>query len=407
MKKLLFRLAPRVAVSAVAFTLFAGSPAFGQDGAAAAPAAAAASAPAAAGTGKALSMLPAESDVVFALNLGAFSNQQSLLSYFPRQDLEKMVAEEVAKQGTPKPTSATEAAMRLVLLPGLSAKVSNLAAAANVDITGQTEPKDNAVISGTFTKAELTEAAKSLGATAGTGDVLVIPGEGTASFQVSFPAEGVAAVSAGAEFGEAVKKNAAAGSGLGAANSVFTKTLTASGTPDVMIYVPGEAVRRTAGADPMAAMMMAPLLKADGLLLALRPGTTPVAELTASFPDQQNALLGQQFFEQGLQAIKANITASAQNIQDPAQKAEIDNAMQKINQLKVTSEGNAAKVTFAITELPDREQFRQDVLAKVKEALEGGGLPGLGGPGGPGGPPPAGQPQPAMEMQMPAQPSGT
>jgi hypothetical protein len=353
---------------------------------------------------QALGMLPKEAGVAMALDLSAFANQQSLLSYVPRAEVEQMVAKELQEPGNPAPTSSLEAAMKIAFMPGMSGKVSAIAMGFAPDTTTASAPAVPAdpsqgteylVLLGSFTKAELGPQLKPLGIKPGpTPETALLPSASGKDYFISLPADGTVLISQKQDWIANAKTISESRSGLTASGSSFINTYQSVGgaMPDVLLYVDGGMLKQAAQSDPGAAMMMAPLLTVKGLMLSLQPGDQPQVQLTAAYADAQQAQFGAEFFRQGIQMMKgfAQQAMAGQVQQDPAMKAQMDETMKLIDSLQVSSSDSAAKVQYKITELPDREEAKKAILEGMEGVMSGNMMPMqpgmMGGPSMSGGP---------------------
>lgn len=366
-----------LAATAAVCLLMSGGAVMAEEAAAPAAAAPAAAGPAAGAPNLAqtVALLPRAANVTVALNVAGFDNPRSLLSYVPRADLEKLILEDLEKEGGkfPAPNAAAELAGHFLFNSGLGGGFSALAVGMYVDPTTGAPPQEAVVLTGSFKAAELgPKLAASHGVTAGAnGGTATVTGAEGNTFHLAMPRDGVLLIS------ENQSWVASGGQGGLTENDGFRRSWASLGTnvPDAFVWADVALLRQAASENPMIAMFAGPVLSSNGVLLTLDPGDVPTASLLLSFNDAQGSQMGVMFFQQLIEMGKAQLAGMAG---DPQMAEQLGPAMKALNELRTSSDDRSARLIMRLTELPSREEVRQSMLENAREAMSGNlpvGLP--------------------------------
>jgi hypothetical protein len=333
---------------------------------------------ASASVGKAAGLLPGDCDVVFALSLKAMDDPQSLLSFVPRAELEKMAFESLQSEGgiTGVSESAAVAASKLAFLGSQTGSRTDFMAVGtrSSDAGGAQPPRTMTVLLGEFNN--VAGSLTSIGATAGEGNVFALPAsEGTIT--AASPETGVIAISEDSGWVSSVNDTVTAGSNLTAAGSAFNKIAggLAGKAPDALIYLDAKPLIANFGGAPEVQAMAGPVLKTQSIMLVLLPGSTPSAELHLSFPTDADAQLCKAWADSMIQLGKVQLMQAAQGVQasgDPSAIEQFNNINQMVNSVTTANSGTSMVLRLPVNNLPNKEEFKAKLLEGAREAMSGG-----------------------------------
>ncbi|MBI1291497.1 hypothetical protein GC173_09680 [bacterium] len=339
--------------------------------------------------GQAAGLLPGDTDVVLAFSLKSMENSESVMSAVTRAEVEAAATEKLKQEGLAKPyENAAEAGGRVAFTGSTtSTRTDFMAIGLDMDLENPgAEPAVKVVLVGDY-GTDTTAALAPLGAKAGsTATTIDFPSatEGK-TITGSAPKQELMVFSDDPAWAADVMSTVTAKTNLTAEGSAFNALAAtlAGRSPDALVFVPGKLLQGTVGADPQVQAMAAPMLKAEGILVALLPGAEPSVEITASFATAEDATLGKQWADSMLQLLKMQAAGAAAQITDPAQKAQLDEQMAQVNAITVGAADKLMTLKAPIKNLPPKEEIRAQIMDSITNSIEGG-TPGAGLMMGPG-----------------------
>jgi hypothetical protein len=323
--------------------------------------------------GETVGLLPRDSQVVFAFNVQAEEDQQSLISYIPLKELGELAKKSIAeKKAAGTPLEAGDAIMQLYL-DGTLGKTSVIAIGGDLDPASTSIP--TVIMGGQY--ADPTTAMTNAGAKATDVEKLM---ELTTTQGPVFASSGLPNFLVAGSTKESVlkvKEGIDAKTNLTAAGSKFNDLAQALAgrSPDAIIFVPGAALReQTAALNAGTRTMLAPLLKTEGMLLSGMPGTPPTAELHLAFPTEGDAQIGVAYLNNLVMMGKGELTPileQAKAANAPAdQVAQVQQMMDMLNSLQVGAKGKSVSAVLPLKDLPPREETRKEMLESMQQSIE-------------------------------------
>lgn len=315
---------------------------------------------------RAVGLLPADVNVMVAVNLTAVENPRSLVSLFPPDMVLEMAAEADPSSVQFNPTDPVDdvggVLQRLFL--GASdfwGSVDGMALASRSDSLDWDDADEFLVLLGDFTQQDALRALQSTGATdSGATNLREYPRGSEEQVFVSAPEDGVLLagnrrtwLAQALEMGEERQ-------GLMAADSPFVETaMTLAGrAPDFMLFVPGSLIQRGLQEEPQARGFLGPFAQTRGILLAAFPADRPMVEVHSAFENAQLANLARQYVEQGLTMGRFFLQSAAAEPDIPADQQEmLRNANQALQDVRVVVSRNSCLMRIEM-DMPDREAVR-------------------------------------------------
>lgn len=336
------------------------------------------------------SALPAETNLIFAMNFSGFENEQSLLSYIPTQELTASMREmALAKGEMPPVDSAMEAALRIAFLePETVSTLDFMVVGATIDPADPQPSNEKIILVGSFTASSLLERYEPIGLTAGESEnIMTLPMTQDRKMHLRLT-NGSLYISADEEW----SKNASA---EGEAPALLLDQQFASEADAILMAETASITPKDI--QPQVRMMTAPLLQSKAIAFALLPGETPSVNFFGTYANEGAAQTGAKYFEQMLALGKGQIQmlADRQKQRNPEAAQQMVESSKWIEDVVVTHTTNMAKMTLNFTDLPSRDEVRQDIIDAMDQVMKAADqLSAMGAAGAPN----QAAPKPAMGL---------